>query len=98
MEENFNNDIKQATYEDLRSKLKIMEQDNQKINEQLFSLQNKFYVQTKILNDKNAELAKEISMSQKIKSENSKILKESSEIQQKIEIYVKENKNLKNEN
>ena len=98
MEENFNNDIKQATYEDLRNKLKIMEQDNQKINEQLFSLQNKFYVQTKILNDKNAELSKEVSMSQKIKSENSKILKESSEIQQKIEIYVKENKNLKNEN
>lgn len=98
MEENYNNDIKQATYEDLRNKLKIMEQDNQKINEQLFSLQNKFYVQTKILNDKNAELSKEVSMSQKIKSENSKILKESSEIQQKIEIYVKENKNLKNEN
>ena len=52
--------ITQATYEDLRNKLKIMEQDNQRINEQLFSLQNKFYVQTKILNDKNAKLSKEV--------------------------------------
>ena len=90
--------ITQATYEDLRNKLKIMEQDNQRINEQLFSLQNKFYVQTKILNDKNAELSKEVSMSQKIKSENSKYLKESSEYQNKIDSLSKENNTLKSEN
>ena len=49
----------QITYEDLKNKLKILEADNQKMNEQIFSLQNKFYVQTKILNDKNTELSKE---------------------------------------
>ena len=30
------------------------------MNEQVFSLQNKFYVQSKILNDKNTELSKEV--------------------------------------
>ena len=45
----------QIGYEDLKNKLKILEADNQKMNEQIFSLQNKFYVQSKILNDKNTE-------------------------------------------
>ena len=50
----------QIGYEDLKNKLKILEADNQKMNEQIFSLQNKFYVQSKILNDKNTELSKEV--------------------------------------
>ena len=63
----------QIGYEDLKNKLKILEVDNQKMNEQLFSLQNKFYVQTKILNDKNSELSKEVSEKQKMKVEAEKI-------------------------
>ena len=90
--------INDLNYEDLRNKLKIMEQDNQKINEQLFSLQNKFYVQTKILNDKTAELSKEVSKNQKLNNENMKILKEKEELQTKITKLSKEKTSLKQEN
>ena len=80
---NNNNNLK-IGYEDLKNKLKILEADNQKMNEQIFSLQNKFYVQTKILNDKNMELSKETSEKQKIKLENEKIANDSIELQKKI--------------
>ena len=105
MEENENNkansekgNLKELTYEDLRNKLKIMERDNQKINEQLFSLQNKFYIQTKILNDKTAELSKEVSNNQKLKLENIKIQKESDEVKTKITKISTEHNSLKEEN
>jgi len=65
---NNNNNNNNLSYEDLRHKLTLLETDNQRINEELFSLQNKFYVQTKILNDKSLELSKEVSNNQKIKS------------------------------
>ena len=58
---NNNNNNNNLSYEDLRHKLTLLESDNQRINEELFSLQNKFYVQTKILNDKSLELSKEVS-------------------------------------
>ena len=84
----------QLGYEDLKNKLKILEADNQKMNEQIFSLQNKFYVQSKILNDKNIELSKEVSEKQKIKVENEKIEKESSELKIKLESMSKEKEEL----
>ena len=88
----------QIGYEDLKNKLKILEVDNQKMNEQLFSLQNKFYVQTKILNDKNSELSKEVSEKQKIKVESEKIANESIELKKKIETITKEKEDLFNQN
>ena len=95
---NNNNNNNNLSYEDLRHKLTLLESDNQRINEELFSLQNKFYVQTKILNDKSLELSKEVSNNQKIKSENDKILKDSQEMLKKIEEIKNENEKLKNEN
>ena len=88
-----NKDV-QIGYEDLKNKLKILEADNQKMNEQIFSLQNKFYVQSKILNDKNTELSKEVSEKQKIKVENEKITNESIELKNKIELISKEKEEL----
>ena len=88
----------QIGYEDLKNKLKILEADNQKMNEQLFSLQNKFYVQTKILNDKNSELSKEVSEKQKMKVESEKMAKESVELTKRIEIISKEKEELFNQN
>ena len=88
----------QIGYEDLKNKLKILEADNQKMNEQLFSLQNKFYVQTKILNDKNSELSKEVSEKQKMKVESEKMAKESVELKKRIEIISKEKEELFNQN
>ena len=88
----------QIGYDDLKNKLKILEVDNQKMNEQLFSLQNKFYVQTKILNDKNSELSKEVSERQKMKVESEKIANESIELKKKIEIISKEKEDLFNQN
>ena len=88
----------QIGYEDLRNKLKILEVDNQKMNEQLFSLQNKFYVQTKILNDKNSELSKEVSEKQKMKVEAEKITNESVELKKKLEQISKEKEDLFNQN
>ena len=88
----------QIGYEDLKNKLKILEADNQKMNEQLFSLQNKFYVQTKILNDKNSELSKEVSEKQKIKVENEKITNESIELKKKLDIISKEKEELFTQN
>ena len=42
----------QIGYEDLKNKLKILEADNQKMNEQIFSLQNKlrelFWIEIRI--------------------------------------------------
>ena len=88
----------QIGYDDLKNKLKILEADNQKMNEQLFSLQNKFYVQTKILNDKNSELSKEVSEKQKMKVESEKIMNESLELKKKIDIISKEKEDLLNQN
>ena len=88
----------QIGYEDLKNKLKILEADNQKMNEQLFSLQNKFYVQTKILNDKNTELSKEVSEKQKMKVEHDKITNESVELKKQIELISKEKEELINQN
>ena len=88
----------QIGYEDLKNKLKILEVDNQKMNEQLFSLQNKFYVQTKILNDKNSELSKEVSEKQKMKVEAEKITNESVELKKKLEQISKEKEDLFNQN
>ena len=88
----------QIGYDDLKNKLKILEADNQKMNEQLFSLQNKFYVQTKILNDKNSELSKEVSEKQKMKVESEKILNESLELKKKIDLISKEKEDLLNQN
>ena len=88
----------QIGYEDLKNKLKILEADNQKMNEQIFSLQNKFYVQSKILNDKNTELSKEVSEKQKIKVENEKITNESLELKKKIELITKEKEELSFQN
>ena len=88
----------QIGYEDLKNKLKILEVDNQKMNEQLFSLQNKFYVQTKILNDKNSELSKEVSEKQKMKVESEKIITESIELKKKLEQISKEREDLLNQN
>ena len=85
-------------YEDLKNKLKILEVDNQKMNEQLFSLQNKFYVQTKILNDKNSELSKEVSEKQKMKVEAEKITSESIQLKKKLEQISKEREELFNQN
>ena len=88
----------QIGYEDLKNKLKILEVDNQKMNEQLFSLQNKFYVQTKILNDKNSELSKEVSEKQKMKVEAEKITSESIQLKKKLEQISKEREELFNQN
>jgi predicted nucleic acid-binding Zn-ribbon protein len=88
----------QITYEDLKNKLKILEADSQKMNEQIFSLQNKFYVQTKILNDKSTELSKEVSENQKIKVENEKITNESLELKKKFESLSKEKEELSSQN
>ena len=88
----------EITYEDLKNKLKILEADNQKMNEQIFSLQNKFYVQTKILNDKNTELSKEVSEKQKIKVENEKITNESIELKKKLDSITKEKEELSTQN
>jgi len=88
----------QIGYDDLKNKLKILEADNQKMNEQLFSLQNKFYVQTKILNDKNSELSKEVSEKQKMKVESEKIMNESLELKKKIDLISKEKEDLLNQN
>ena len=88
----------QIGYNDLKNKLKILEADNQKMNEQLFSLQNKFYVQTKILNDKNSELSKEVSEKQKMKVESEKIFNESLELKKKIDSISKEKEDLLNQN
>ena len=84
-------DSEKLNYEEMRNKLIILEANNQKINDQLFSLQNKFYVQTKILNDKNSELSKEKSQKEKFQSENEKIIKSREEYQKKIELITKEN-------
>ena len=64
IQNNIEDSTDKLSYEEMRNKLKIMESDNLRINEQLFALQNKFYVQTKILNDKTAELSKEVSKNQ----------------------------------
>ena len=68
------------------------------MNEQVFSLQNKFYVQSKILNDKNIELSKEVWEKQKIKVENEKVTKESLELKKKIELITKEKDKLSFQN
>ena len=88
----------QITYEDLKNKLKILEADNQKMNEQIFSLQNKFYVQSKILNDKNTELSKEVSEKQKMKVENEKMNNESMELKKQIQSISKEKDELSKQN
>ena len=88
----------QIGYEDLKNKLKILEADNQKMNEQIFSLQNKFYVQSKILNDKNTELSKEVSEKQKIQVEKEKITNESIELKNKIQLLSKEKEELSLQN
>ena len=88
----------QIGYEDLKNKLKILEADNQKMNEQIFSLQNKFYVQSKILNDKNTELSKEVSEKQKIKVEKENISNESLELKKKLELISKEKQELSIQN
>ena len=97
LENSTNKDI-QIGYEDLKNKLKILEADNQKMNEQIFSLQNKFYVQSKILNDKNTELSKEVSEKQKIKVENEKMANESLELKKKLENISKEKEELSFQN
>ena len=98
LQNNIEDSTEKLSYEEMRNKLKLIESDNQRINEQLFSLQNKYYVQTKILNDKSSELSKEVSQNQKIQCENEKILKSSEEIKKKIEEISKENSMIKIEN
>lgn len=83
-----------AGVEDLKNKLKSLEEDNQKINEELFALRNKFYVQTKILNDKNAELSKEVSEKEQIKNDRQKIMADSEVLQKKYSEISKEKEQL----
>ena len=63
------------TQEELKTKIKSLESKNKELDEELFSMKNKYYVQTKILNDKNTELSKEVSESQKLKVEFDKLNK-----------------------
>ena len=97
---NFENSFEESndkiSNEELKNKLKITEEDNERIKNQLFSLQNKFYVQTKLLNDKNSELSKEISENEKIKIENEQFIKTNDEYKNNIENLTKENIKLKN--
>ena len=95
-ENSFEDSNDKISNEELKNKLKITEEDNERIKNQLFSLQNKFYVQTKLLNDKNSELSKEISENEKIKIENEQFIKTNDEYKNNIENLTKENIKLKN--
>ena len=58
----------------------------------------KYYVQAKILNDKNAELSKEVSERQRLKVEMEKINNISKELEQKINNQKKINEEISQEN
>ena len=84
--------------EELKSKIKTLEQKNKEIDEELFSIKNKYYVQAKILNDKNTELSKEVSESQKLKIELEKVINNNNEIEQKYNLQKKANDEISQEN
>ena len=83
--------LDELTIEELKSKIKILESKNKEIDEELFSIKNKYYVQAKILNDKNTELSKEVSESQKLKVEMEKMNKNYNELLSKLNIQKKSN-------
>ena len=65
--------LDELTTDELKNKIKTLESKNKQIDEELFSIKNKYYVQAKILNDKNAELSKEVSERQRLTVEMEKI-------------------------
>ena len=75
-----------------------MKLKNKEIDEELFSIKNKYYIQAKILNDKNAELSKEVSERQRLKVEMEKINNISKELEQKINNQKKTNEEMSQEN
>ena len=86
--------LDELTIEELKSKIKILESKNKEIDEELFSIKNKYYVQAKILNDKNTELSKEVSESQKLKVEMEKMNKNYNELLSKLNIQKKSNEEI----
>ena len=90
--------LDELTTDELKNKIKALESKNKQIDEELFSIKNKYYVQAKILNDKNAELSKEVSERQRIKVEMEKINNASKELQQKINTQKKTNEEISQEN
>ena len=89
--------LDELSTEELKSKIKALEQKNKEIDEELFSIKNKYYVQAKILNDKNTELSKEVSESQKLKVEMEKMLNSNNELTQKINSQKKANEEISQE-
>ena len=89
--------LDELTIEELKSKIKILESKNKEIDEELFSIKNKYYVQAKILNDKNTELSKEVSESQKLKVEMEKMNKNYNELLSKLNIQKKSNEEISQE-
>ena len=89
--------LDELTIEELKSKIKILESKNKEIDEELFSIKNKYYVQAKILNDKNTELSKEVSESQKLKVEMEKMNKNYNELLSKLDIQKKSNEEISQE-
>ena len=81
---NTSQNLDELSNEELKNKIKTLESKNKEIDEELFSIKNKYYVQAKILNDKNAELSKEVSERQRLKVEMEKINNISKELEQKI--------------
>ena len=81
--------LDELSIEELKLKIKTLEQKNKEIDEELFSIKNKYYVQAKILNDKNTELSKEVSESQKLKVEMEKMSKNNEELNKKLNIQKK---------
>ncbi len=86
--------LDELSTEELKSKIKALEQKNKEIDEELFSIKNKYYVQAKILNDKNTELSKEVSESQKLKVEMEKMNKNYNELLLKLNIQKKSNEEI----
>ena len=90
--------LDELSNEELKNKIKLLESKNKEIDEELFSIKNKYYVQVKILNDKSAELSKEVSERQRLKVEMEKINNISIELQQKINLQKKTNEEISQEN
>ena len=90
--------LDELTNEELKAKIKTLELKNKEIDEELFSIKNKYYVQAKILNDKNSELSKEVSESQKLKVEMEKINNNNIELSQRLNSQKKTNEEISQEN
>jgi chromosome segregation ATPase len=92
--------------EEMRNKLNLLTEMNNKMNEQFTSLQNKFYVQSGLINEKNLEIKNLTKKCDNLERENENLIEENNSQIEKIKNFEneiipslkKENEKLKREN